>query len=197
MLRAISFLGFLASCWLAADSAEACSYSVPRNQGETEAHAYERLLRTNQDRYWAEADTVFVGQVVGLVRGDRGLEVSAQPRRSFKGDVSTDVVTYYLNGIEVNCDRAAFPDFDKVGLFYASRENDQLVFRGMLGPNDIRDEALRARVLRELEPGELTTLAMETPFEDRWTLVLGGLIAFCAFIGGIVIGRMGRKRTGA
>ena len=195
MLRAISFFGFLALCWLAASSAEACSYAVPRNPGETEAHAYERLWRANQDRYWAEADTIFVGRVVGLFEGDRGLEVRALPRRSFKGDAGTGVVTYDYDYVEVSCDRAAFPDYGKVGIFYASRENDRLIVRGMLGPNDIKDDTLRARVLRELEPGELTTLAMETPNQNRWPLVLGGLIAFCAFIGGIVIGRMGRRRT--
>lgn len=195
MLRAISLFGFLAMCWLAASTAEACSYQVPRNPGETKAHAYERRRQANQDRYWADADTIFVGRVIGLMMGDRGLEVSVLPRRSIKGDVGTDVVTYPLDGIEVSCDRAAFPDYDKVGLFYASRENDRLVVFGMLGPNDIKDEVLRARVLRELEPGELTTLEMETPAEDRWPLVLAGLIAFFAFIGGIVIGRQGRKRT--
>lgn len=195
MLRAISLFGFLALCWLAASSVEACSYTLPRNPGETEAHAYERLRRANQDRYWAEADTIFVGRVVGLIEGDRGLEVRALPRRSFKGEVGTGVVTYDLDGMEVSCDRAAFPDYGKVGIFYASRENDRLVVRGMLGPNDIEDDTLRARVLRELAPGELTDLAMETPTQDRWPLVLAGLIAFCAFIGGIVIGRMGRKRT--
>jgi hypothetical protein len=195
MLRAISLFGFLALCWLAASSAEACNYTLPRNPGETEAHAYERLWRANQDRYWAEADTIFVGRVVGLIMGDRGLEVSALPRRSFKGDAGTGVVTYYLDGMEISCDRATFPDYDKVGIFYASRENDRLVVRGMLGPNDIKDDTLRARVLRELEPGELTTLAMQTPTQDRWPLVLAGLIAFCVFIGGFVIGRMGRKRA--
>ncbi|WP_426018673.1 hypothetical protein [Brevundimonas sp. DWR2-3-1b1] len=195
MLRAISLFGFLAMCWLAASTAEACSYQLPRNPGETKAHAYERRRQANQDRYWADADTIFVGRVIGLMMGDRGLEVSVLPRRSIKGDVGTDVVTYSLDGIEVSCDRAAFPDYDKVGLFYASRENDRLVVFGMLGPNDIKDEVLRARVLRELEPGELTTLTMETPTEDRWPMVLAGLIAFFAFIGGIVIGRQGRKRT--
>ena len=195
MLRAGSFFGFLALCWLAASSAEACNYTLPRNPGETEAHAYERLWRANQDRYWAEADTIFVGRVVGLIEGDRGLEVRALPRRAFKGSVAPGVVTYDHDWIEVSCDRAAFPDYGKVGIFYASRENDQLVVRGMLGPNDIKDDTLRARVLRELEPGELTDLAMETPTQDRWPLVLAGLMAFCAFIGGIVIGRMGRKRT--
>lgn len=195
MLRAISLFGFLAMCWLAASTAEACSYQLPRNPGETKAHAYERRRQANQDRYWADADTIFVGRVMGLMMGDRGLEVSVLPRRSIKGDVGTDVVTYPLDGIEVSCGRAAFPDYDKVGLFYASRENDRLVVFGMLGPNDIKDEVLRARVLRELEPGELTTLTMETPTEDRWPMVLAGLIAFFAFIGGIVIGRQGRKRT--
>ncbi len=195
MLRAISIFGFLALCWLAATSAEACSYTVPRNPGETQAHAYERLWRANQDRYWAEADTIFVGRVVALIEGDRGLEVRVEPRTSFKGDAGTGVITYDHNWLEVFCDRAAFPDFDRVGIFYASRENDRLAVRGMLGPNDIRDETLKARVIDQLEPGEVTTLRMETPRQDRRPLVLAGLIAFCAFIGGIVIGRMGRKRT--
>lgn len=195
MLRATSLLGFAALCWLAASPAEACDYQVPRNPGETRAHAFERLQRANQDRYWAEADAIFVGRVVGLVEDDGGLEVRSLPRRSFKGDVGTGVVAYDLNYTEVNCDRAAFPEYDKVGLFYASRENDRLVVRGMLGPNDIKDDALRARVLKEFQPGELTTLAMETPTQDRRPLVLAGLIALCAFVGGILIGRMGRKRT--
>jgi hypothetical protein len=194
MLRAISLFGFLAMFWLAASAAEACSYQLPRNPGETKAHAYERRRQANQDRYWADADTIFVGRVDGLVMGDRGLEVSALPRRSLKGDAGTGVVTYALDGIEVSCERAAFPDYGKVGLFYANRENDRLVVFGMLSPNDIEDDDLRTRVLRELEPGELTTLAMETPTQDRWPLVLAGLIAFCAFIVGMVIGRMGRKR---
>jgi len=195
MLRAISHFGFLALCWLAASTAEACSYAVPQNPGETEAHAYERLWRANQDRYWAEADTIFVGRVVGLIEGQRGLEVRVQPRKSFKGDAGPGIVAYDLDGKEVSCDRAAFPDYGKVGIFYASRENSQFVVRGMLGPNDVKDDALRARVLRELEPGELTDLAMETPPHDRRPLVLAALIAFCAFIGGIVIGRMSLKRT--
>jgi len=195
MLRAISIFGSLALCWLAASSAEACNYQVPRNPGETRAHAFERLQRVNQDRYWAEADAIFVGRVVGLVEVDRSLEVRSLPRRSFKGDVGAGTITYELNYTEVNCDRAAFPEYGKVGLFYASRENDRLVVHGMLGPNDIRDDTLRDRVLRELDPGELTTLAMEKPTQDRWPLVLAGLTAFCAFVGGIVIGRMSRKRA--
>lgn len=193
MRRAISLFGFLALCWLPATLVEACNYTVPRNPGETEAHAYERLWRVNQDRYWAEADTIFVGRVVGLIEG-RGLEVRVLPRKSFKGDAGTDEITYKYDYIEVFCDRAAFPDYGKVGIFYATRENDRLVVRGMLGPNDVRDDTLRARVLRELEPGELTELAMKTPPQDRWPLVLAGLIAIFAFIGGIVIGRMGRIR---
>ncbi len=194
MLRAISLFGFLAFCWVAASTAEACSYDVPRNPGESEAHAYERWQRANQDSFWAGADTIFVGRVVGLIMGDNGLEVSVQPRRSFKGEVGPDVFTYYLDGMEIMCERATFPDYDKVGIFYASYENDRLIVRGMLSPNDIEDDTLRARVLRELEPGELTTLRMETPRQDRWPLVLAGLVAFCAFIGGVVVGRMGRKR---
>ena len=193
MRRAISLFGFLALCWLGAASAEACSYAVPRNPGETEAHAYERLWRANQDLYWAEADTIFVGRVVGLIE-DRGLEVRVLPRRSFKGEAGTGVITYKYNYTEVLCDRAAFPDYGKVGIFYASREGNRLVVRGMLGPNDIKDDTLRARVMRELEGGELTELAMETPPQDSWPLVLAGLLAFCAFIGGIVVGRMGRIR---
>jgi hypothetical protein len=168
---------------------------VPRNPGETEAHARERWWRASQDRYWAEADTIFVGHVVALIEGDRGLEVRVKPRVSLKGDAGTNVIVYDLNVVEVFCDRAVFPDFRKVGIFYASRENDQLAVRGMLGPNDIRDEALRARVFDQLEPGELTTLMMETSRQDRWPLVLAGLMSLCAFIGGMLIGRMGRKRT--
>lgn len=195
MLRAALLFGFLTFCWLVASSAEACEPFVPRNPGETEAHAYERLRRADQDRYWAEADTVFVATVYAISEGYRRFEVKVVPRTSFKGDAGTEIITYDLDYTEVACDRAAFPDFRDVGLFYASRENDRLKVRGMLGPNDIEDDTLRARVLRELEPGELTDLAMETPPHDRRPLVLAALISFCAFIGGILIGRMGRKRT--
>ncbi|MFN3877226.1 MAG: hypothetical protein ACK4MH_02480 [Brevundimonas sp.] len=197
MLRPISIFGFVVFCWLTASTAEACNYQVPRNPGETKAHAYERLSRTNQDTYWAEADTIFVGRVVALIQSDRGLEVRVEPRTSFKGDAGTGVIIYDHNWLEVSCDRAAFPDFDRVGIFYGSRENDRLAVRGMLGPNDIRDEALKARVIDQLDPGEVTTLWMETPRQDRLPLIIAGLIAFCAFIGGIGIGRLSRKRTAA
>lgn len=195
MLRAMLLLGLSATGWFASSPAEACSYAVPRNPGEAVAHAYERLGRANQDLYWAEADTVFVGEVVGLRADYPRLEVRVLPRASFKGDAGTGVITYDLNGIEIQCDRAAFPDFGKVGLFYGSRVDGRFAIRGMLGPNDIRDEALKARVIRRLEPGELTTLAMETPSPDRWPLVLAGLTGCCGFIGGMVVSRMRRKRT--
>lgn len=195
MLRAGSLFGFLALCWLAASSAEACSYALPRNPGETEAHAYERLRQATQDRYWAEADKIFVGRVVGLGYGAQGLEVSVRPRTSFKGDAGTSIVSYNIDSYELNCGFAAFPDFAKVGIFYASRENERWIVRAMLGPNDIEDATLRARVMRELDPGELTTLAMETPTEGRGPLIFAGLIVCCAFIGGLVIGRTWPRRA--
>ncbi|WP_271086164.1 hypothetical protein [Brevundimonas sp. NIBR11] len=197
MLRALPIFGLLFLCWLASSTAEACSYAVPRNAGESEAHAYERLRQTNQNRYWEEADTIFVGRVVGLVESARGLEVRVLPRTSFKGNAGIGVIIYDLDGLEVQCDRAVFPDFHKVGLFYARNANGRLVVRGMLGPNEIEDDALKSRVIRQLTPGELTMLGMDTPPSDRRPLIFGGLIACCALVGGILIGRMSRKPRGA
>jgi hypothetical protein len=193
MARVAFLFGLLGLCWLSASVAEACSYAVPRKSGESEAHAYERLRRETQDRYWDEADTIFVGRVVGLRQGGGRLEVNVLPRSFFKGDAGTGVITYDLDGLEVQCDRAAFPDFDKVGVFYANHENDQLIVRGMLGPKDIRDEALRARVIDQLEPGELTSLAMETPAQDHRPLIVACLAALVSFLAGLVVGWRWRK----
>jgi hypothetical protein len=196
MLRAVLLFGFLTFFWLVASSAEACSYPVPRNPGETEAHAYERLRRVNQDRYWVKADTVFVGEVVGLHQGARDIKVSILPRVSFKGNAGAAVVTYDLDerhGREMSCGRAAFPEFRTVGLFYASRENDRLSVRDMLGPNDIRDDALRARTINQLTPFEVTDLAMKDPPQNRGPLLLTCLLAFCTFIAGLAFGRVWRS----
>lgn len=195
MGRAAILLGLLGLCWFPAVDAEACSPWVPQNPGESRAHAYERMLRAHQDRYWAEADTIFIGEVVGLGYAAQGLEVSVLPRTSFKGDAGTSTLTYDLDGPGVSCELAAFPDFRKVGIFYANRKNDRWIVRGMLGPNDIRDEGLKQRVIGQLTPGELTALAMETPPKDPRPLVFGGLAGACLFALGLALGRGWRRRA--
>ncbi len=196
MLRAVLLFGLLGLCWFPASLSRACDFPVPRNPGETEAHAYERLRQANQDRYWVEANTVFVGEVVGLYEGARYTKVSVLPRVSFKGNAGSLVVTYDLDerhGKEMSCGRAAFPDFRTVGLFYANRENDRLSVRGMLGPNDIRDDALRARTFNQLSPFEVTDLAMKDPPQNRGPLLVTCLLAFCTFIAGLAFGRVSRS----
>lgn len=198
MLRAFSLFALLSLCWFPAGVSPACDFDVPRRAGESEAHALERLRQVNQNRYWNDANTVFVGEVVGLHWRNRYIEVSVLPRASFKGNAGPGLITYALDehhGSELNCGRAAFPDFEKVGLFYANRENDALTVRAMLGPNDIRDEALRVRTIRQLSEFEVMDLEMERPPQHRGPLLLAGLFAFCTFIAGLALGRVWRSRS--
>ena len=195
MGRTAILIGVLSLWWFPAVEAGACSPWVHQNPGESRAHAYERMLRAHQDRYWAEADTIFIGEVVGLEYTAQGLEVSVRPRTSFKGDAGTSALSYDLDGDEVSCELAAFPDFQKVGIFYANRKNDRWIVRGMLGPNDVKDAGLKQRVIEQLTPGELTALAMETPIKDRRPLVFGSLAAACLFALGLALGRFWRRRA--
>ena len=134
-------------------------------------------------------------KIVGKYWRGQYIQVDIQPRASFKGDAGTGVITYELSerqGIEMQCGRAASPEFDRAGLFYASRENGRLTVLRMLGPNDIRNDALRARVIRQLSPLELTDWETENPTQNRGLLVLAYLFGFCSFIAGLGLGRFWR-----
>ncbi|MBU1273105.1 MAG: hypothetical protein KJ827_13035 [Alphaproteobacteria bacterium] len=201
MLRVVRLFALLSLFWLPASLSQACDFAVPQNPEETEAQAHDRLWRANQDRYWAEADTVFVGKIVGKYWRGQYIQVEVLPRASFKGDAGSGVVTYELSerqGIEMQCGRAASPEFDWAGLFYASREDGRLTVLRMLGPNDIQNDALRARTIRQLSPLELTDWETENPTENRGPLVLVYLFGFCSFIAGLALGRFwrhGNKRA--
>ncbi|GAA0622645.1 hypothetical protein GCM10009422_18270 [Brevundimonas kwangchunensis] len=201
MLRALRIFVVLSLFWLPASLSQACELAVPRNPGETEAHAYERLFRADQDRYWAEADTVFVGKIVGKYWRGRHIQVEVLPRASFKGDAGSGVVTYELSerqGIEMQCGQAAYPEFDRAGLFYASGEDGRLTVLRMLGPNHIRNDSLRAQTIHQLSPLELTDWKTENPTPSRGPLIFAYLFAFCTFIAGLALGRFwrhGNKRA--
>lgn len=185
--------GLACLCWISPLAAEACSYAVPQDPGESSAQAYERLRRTEQDNYWAEADTVFVGEVEGLRRTAEGIEVWVTPREAFKGDAGTGTIHYDLDWEAVACDMATFPDFESVGLFYASREDDGFTVHAMLAPHFIRDESLRGRVIAQLEPHETASLS---PLSRELRLpLLAGLAVVFSFISGLVLGRVWVKRS--
>lgn len=196
MLRAFRIFALLSLLWLPASLSRACELVVPRNPGETESHAYERLMRADQDRYWAEADTVFVGKIVGKYWRGRYIQVEVLPRASFKGDAGSSVVTYEMierQGIEMQCGQAAYPEFDGAGLFYANREGGRLTVQRMLGPIDIRNDALRERTIRQLSPLELMDWKAENPTQNRGPLILASLFAFFTFVAGLALGRFWRR----
>jgi hypothetical protein len=178
--------------------AHACSLPGERLSGESEAEAYDRFHRQHQDRLWAQADVVFVGEVVRLTKSGDTFDVEVLPRGALKGEIGTAPITYLLDYDGLACDAHGFPAMTFPGVFYASRTPDgALRVDGMLNSEDIRDDALRDRLYGQLgmEPIPRARLdeADRPPVLPHWVWLVG--TASVALLAGVLIGRSGHTAS--
>ena len=178
--------------------AQACSLPGGRLSGETESQAYDRFYRAHQDRLWADADVVFVGEVLSLRKSGDTFDVEVLPRGALKGEVGAAPITYPLDYDGLACGTRGFPAVTFPGVFYASRARDgALHVDGMLNSEDIRDEALRDRLYRQLGmepiPRGLPDEADRAPVLPHWAWLAGA--AGISLLAGFSIGRAGRTAS--
>ena len=177
--------------------ARACSLQIVQQPWETRAEAHQRFRRDYQDRLWADADVVFVGEVRTLTNAGSVLEAEVIPRGTLKGEVGAEPIAYHPldHRVGITCGTLSLPTVTFPGVYFASRAADgQLHVDGMLNAEDIKDEPLRERLYRQLgmEPipngvSEADRLPIGLP---HWAWLTG--TAGLSFLTGIVIGRASR-----
>ena len=178
--------------------ARACSLQIVQQPGETRAEANQRFRRDYQDRLWADADVVFVDEVRTLTSSGSVLEAEIIPRGALRGEIGAEPIVYHPldHRVGITCGTLSLPTVTFPGVYYASRAADgQLHVDGMLNAEDIKDEALRERLYRQLgmEPipqgvSEADQLPLGLP---HWAWLAG--TAGLSLISGISIGRASRR----
>lgn len=172
-----------------------------RRDGETAEQASARARLADQDRLWADADVVFVGEVLGLRRSADTFEVEVLPRGALKGAVEPAPIVYLLDQNGLACGFRGFPTVTWPGVFYANRSSDgELQVEGMLNYEQIRDPALQERLNQQIDvmDAEAATTpdgSLASPVVARWLgypiwLWLAG-VAGVFFILGLLLGRVG------
>ena len=148
---------------------------------------------------WAEADVVFVGELLSIRRAD-GVQVEVKPVGSLKGEAGTATIRYELDSAMLQCGLLSWPTMEAPGVYFANRASDgELRIEGMLTYDSIRDQTLFDRLHEQLglEPVSVAVRDGAEAPPDRtmphWAWLAGA--AGVSLLAGALIGRASRKAS--